>query len=104
MSLGRKQAISDPATWQAAIDAARAAVPANELDALVDRTVASIQAEMKAGRRVAYGWSGGKDSQVLRWVMELAGAPECVLAMTSGALLGCMYGAITPSPSRDVPR
>lgn len=83
-TLGRKQAIPDADAWRRAAATARDAVTDADLDALIDRTVTAVQAEMKAGRRIAYGWSGGKDSQALRWIMEQAGAGECVLAMTVG--------------------
>lgn len=82
--LGRKQAIPDADAWRQAAIAARDTIPDSELDTLIDRTVDAVRAELKAGQRVAYGWSGGKDSQALRWVMEQAGAGECVLAMTEG--------------------
>lgn len=82
--LGRKQAVPDDGAWRQAAASARAAVSDAELDALAERTVGAVRAELKAGRRVAWGWSGGKDSQALRWVMEQAGAHECVLAMTAG--------------------
>jgi 3'-phosphoadenosine 5'-phosphosulfate sulfotransferase (PAPS reductase)/FAD synthetase len=82
--LGRKQSIPDAGAWRQAAITAADSVPAAELDQLADQTVTAVRAELKAGRRIAYGWSGGKDSQALRWVMEQAGAGECVLAMTAG--------------------
>lgn len=48
---------------------------------LVNRTVDEIKRTI-AGKRVGYGWSGGKDSQALRVVMEAAGVERCVLGMT----------------------
>lgn len=34
------------------------------------------------GKKVAYGWSGGKDSQVLRYICEKAGITDAVLVTT----------------------
>ncbi len=82
--LGRKQALPDQAAWRTAMDNARRHVSDDELDALIDRTVDAVVKERQAGNRIAYGWSGGKDSQALRYVMELAGVQDCMLAMTSG--------------------
>ena len=82
--LGRKQDLADPGTWRTAISRARTAVPDAELDALVGRAVDAVRAEVSAGRTVAYAWSGGKDSQVLRYVMHAAGVTDCVLGMTVG--------------------
>lgn len=52
------------------------------IDALVDWTIGEI-ARTLGGRTAGFGWSGGKDSQALRYVAELAGYPECVLAITN---------------------
>jgi 3'-phosphoadenosine 5'-phosphosulfate sulfotransferase (PAPS reductase)/FAD synthetase len=82
--LGRKQAIPDDAAWRHAAATARQQVTDAELDQVAGKAVAAVRSELAGGRRVAFGWSGGKDSQVLRWVMEQAGAGECVLAMTAG--------------------
>lgn len=83
-ALGRKQDIADNAAWRQAIAGARQAVSDSELDQLIGRTVTAVHDEIHAGRRIAYGWSGGKDSQALRWIMEQAGISECVLAMSAG--------------------
>lgn len=57
----------------------------DQLDELVARTVAAIRHETRArGRRVGYAWSGGKDSQVLAWLMTRAGVHHSVLAVTTG--------------------
>ena len=106
-ALGRKQHISDAAAWQEAAKWDRETVTDSELDALVDKAVTGITSELAGGRRLAYGWSGGKDSQILRHVAELAGVPECILGMTTGlewpAMLrwltdhmppGCEIGAV----------
>lgn len=95
MSLGRKQGISDQRRWREAAARAAETVPAPRLDELVERTVDRILAETNAGRHVAYAWSGGKDSQVLRYVMERAGVHRCVIGMTSGLEWPAMLAWIT---------
>lgn len=45
-------------------------------------TAAERLAEATQGYDVAYGWSGGKDSQGLRLVCEAAGIRECVLVIS----------------------
>lgn len=82
MTLGRKQTVRDQAVWRAAVEHAREAWPNQRLDNLIDRTVGDIQSRVK-GKRVAYGWSGGKDSLALQHVMDLAGVEDCVLAMSN---------------------
>lgn len=84
-SLGRKQNLSDAATWDQAITHAVRTVTRTRVEDLVATAVDLIRAEANAGHRIGYGWSGGKDSQGLRYVMEQAiGNPPCVLGMTSG--------------------
>jgi 3'-phosphoadenosine 5'-phosphosulfate sulfotransferase (PAPS reductase)/FAD synthetase len=92
--LGRKQTLADQAAWQAAIAAARQTVPDAELDALIDQTVSRIEAAARDGE-VAYAWSGGKDSQVLRWCMERAGVDRAVIGMTTGLEWPAMLRWIT---------
>lgn len=81
--LGRKQRLADPAAWLAAMEHARHTVPDPELDELIDRAVDAVTRAARTSR-VAYAWSGGKDSQALRHVMALAGVHECVLGMSAG--------------------
>jgi 3'-phosphoadenosine 5'-phosphosulfate sulfotransferase (PAPS reductase)/FAD synthetase len=81
MKLARKQGIADQATWQAAIRTARAEWPDDRLDNLIDRTVTQIRT-ITRDARVAYGWSGGKDSLALEYVCDLAGITDCVLAIS----------------------
>lgn len=83
-SLGRKQTLADNQVWADAMHRAAEQVTDGEMDDLLAATIAVVEAEQRAGRRIGYGWSGGKDSQVLRYVMEQAGVQGCVLAMTSG--------------------
>jgi 3'-phosphoadenosine 5'-phosphosulfate sulfotransferase (PAPS reductase)/FAD synthetase len=79
--LGRKRA--DAGYWRQVIAHARQLVPDRRLDPLLERTVEAVRAEARQGR-VAYAWSGGKDSQALRFVMEAAGVHECVLGRSTG--------------------
>ncbi len=82
MALGRKQT-SDQAAWEAAIAGIRDGAYAwDRLDALLTRTVAAIKAHA-SGRKVAFAWSGGKDSIALRAVMTRAGIERCVFVMTN---------------------
>ncbi len=81
--LGRKQGIADQAAWEQAAEDAVRQVSAARLDDLIASTADRIRSEAARGR-LAYGWSGGKDSQVLRLVAEEAGVADCVLVMTTG--------------------
>lgn len=82
MTLGRKQSIRDQGTWQAARARSREEWPNDRLDALVDKTVENVKAVTK-GKRTAYGWSGGKDSLALQYVMEQAGIEDSVLSISA---------------------
>lgn len=93
--LGRKQALADNKIWRAAMDAAAQQVTPTEVDTLVAATVEKVRAELAAGRHIGYGWSGGKDSQALRYVMEQAGVHDCVLAMSSGLEYPAMTAWLT---------
>lgn len=53
----------------------------DEIRHLVDETVRDVQRTC-IDKRVGYAWSGGKDSQALRFVCERAGIDDCVLAIT----------------------
>lgn len=79
--LPQKQA-STQGQWLAAI-AALMADPQTPAIAgeLVEQAVARVRASAK-GRRAAFGWSGGKDSQALRLVCEQAGVTEAYLAIS----------------------
>lgn len=81
--LGRKQNIRDQQQWHASIAAAVANTDPAELDNLVSTAADAIRERAKT-QRIGYGWSGGKDSQVLRYLMSLAGIETCVLGMTTG--------------------
>jgi len=83
MNLGRKQAHPESGAWTDAMRRAREAIDRADLDRLIDQTVDRVRREKQRGR-LAYGWSGGKDSQALRFVMEQAGVDLAVLGMTVG--------------------
>jgi 3'-phosphoadenosine 5'-phosphosulfate sulfotransferase (PAPS reductase)/FAD synthetase len=46
-------------------------------------TAAAVR-QVCRGRRVAFAWSGGKDSLALQVIMRAAGIEECVFGMTRG--------------------
>lgn len=94
MKLGRKQNIRDNADWRNALAHARTHVTDAELDDLVTVTVDAIRTEAKT-QRIAYGWSGGKDSQVLSYLMNQAGIDTCVLGMTIGLEWPAMLAWLT---------
>ena len=80
--IGRKQA----ATHEDFVRALRTitqTVPRATYDVLVERTVAAIKREIGTPDKVAYAWSGGKDSIALRAVCEKAGIKQCVFGMTN---------------------
>lgn len=53
------------------------------MDELVARTVEVIRRQALVSR-IGYAWSGGRDSQVLAYLMGLARVEQCVLATTTG--------------------
>ncbi|MBH8609321.1 phosphoadenosine phosphosulfate reductase family protein [Thermoactinomyces sp. CICC 10521] len=79
--LGKKQAISND-DWLRAMQQIEERVSKAEIDSLIDRTVEDVHKNTK-GQNVAFGWSGGKDSLALQFVMEQAGIEACVFAMSN---------------------
>lgn len=77
----RKQ-ISSQADWLRAWEAAETLVPSAQLDALIARTLSEMR-EQVSGRRVAFAWSGGKDSLVIEWLCSQLGVTQGVFAMTN---------------------
>jgi 3'-phosphoadenosine 5'-phosphosulfate sulfotransferase (PAPS reductase)/FAD synthetase len=83
-----KQRESDPADWTRTLDHQRQLLQQpdyqQQVEQLVERTAEQLQRDLTAlgASRIAYGWSGGKDSQVLQVVCETAGIHECILAIT----------------------
>jgi 3'-phosphoadenosine 5'-phosphosulfate sulfotransferase (PAPS reductase)/FAD synthetase len=82
--LGRKQANADSSAWEQAADLAEKNITPGQLDDLTAAAAAAVRAHAREGRHIGYGWSGGKDSQALRYVMDAAGITDCVLGMTTG--------------------
>lgn len=77
--LGMKQRASNEA-WLEAAQNIESLVGRDELDALVEKTVADIR-EKTAGKTAAYAWSGGKDSIVLGKICEMAGIMQCMIGI-----------------------
>jgi len=93
-TLGRKQGLPDSEHWRRVMQHSVQAIGTANLDNLIDRTVESIRAEARVNR-LAHAWSGGKDSQVLRWLFEQAGQWPSVLGMTTGLEWPAMLGWLT---------
>ncbi len=60
-------------TWLDVIQNIKLLVPKPELDNLIERTVRNIKKKIKSGAGFGLAWSGGKDSQVLRFVLTETG-------------------------------
>ena len=78
--LGRKQKIKN-SDWINAYARIEQLVTKEELNEVVDRTIADIKAKTE-GKKAAYAWSGGKDSIVLGEICRLAGIKACVLVIS----------------------
>lgn len=80
MSLGRKKNI-DNAAWVTAFESIESAVTKKEIQQLEKDTVQQIR-DVTKDKKVAYAWSGGKDSIALRLLCEKAGIKACMFAHT----------------------
>jgi len=69
--IGRKQT-SKNSEWLHALANIESIVTEDEVDAAIDKAVNDVL-HVTSGKKVAYGWSGGKDATALRHVCELAG-------------------------------
>lgn len=78
--LGRKQSL-DIHAWNAARATINDVVTPEHLQTLIARTITEIRA-ITANRRATYGWSGGKDSIALGWLMEQAGIHDSLLVIS----------------------
>ena len=78
--ISRKQR-SNEAEWQNALLNIENIISLEEVDILAKRTIAEIKA-VSSGKRVGYGWSGGKDSIVLASLCERAGIHNSVFIAT----------------------
>lgn len=81
--LGRKQA-SDHAHWQAVARQIVHDYPRPLYLEILGTTLTQIRATIArhGWKRLAFGWSGGKDSVALEFVMRAAGISECVLVIS----------------------
>lgn len=77
--IGRKQQTSET-DWHVAIAGIESTVYRSAVEARMAATVRSVR-ETCAGKRVAYGWSGGKDSVLLGEVMRRAGFAQCCMVI-----------------------
>jgi tRNA(Ile)-lysidine synthase TilS/MesJ len=78
--LGRKQHITHE-EFVRALENIERLVPRAQFERLFAQTVDEV-AKFCAGKKVAYAWSGGKDSIALRFVCEAVGIQECVFGMS----------------------
>lgn len=78
----RRKQVTTQAEWLHAWEHAETLMPAAKLDALVTHTLNEMRKHLK-GRKVAFAWSGGKDSLVIEYLMQRLGHERCVLAMTN---------------------
>lgn len=77
----RRKQSSAQDEWEATLRSIRGGgYPAARLDRLIDKTVTEVR-RVTAGKRVAFAWSGGKDSIALEYVMRQAGITDCVMGM-----------------------
>lgn len=77
--LGRKQKISNDDWIKAAVQIEKL-VSRQQIETAAERVLTDIQ-KRTAGKKVAYAWSGGKDSLVLGHICEQAGIYASVLAV-----------------------
>lgn len=79
--LGRKQAVHND-QWVRRFQDIEKYVSQDEVDHMVDVAVDDIRLKTK-GLNVAYGWSGGKDSIALQFVMDQAGIDQAMFARSN---------------------
>ena len=77
--LGRKQTIKNE-DWLNAVERIEELISREEIVSLVDSTVETIY-QNTMGKKVAYAWSGGKDSIVLGKLCEMAGIHSCMMGI-----------------------
>jgi len=80
MSIGRKKNIDNP-KWIEVFGKIEELVSADEVNRLEKDVVDEIKKTV-AGKKVAYAWSGGKDSIVLGKLCESANITDCMFAHT----------------------
>lgn len=74
----RRKQVSSQKEWVNFFNNAEYYISKGEIDALTYNTVEEL-VKTTAGKRVAYGWSGGKDSIVVQKLCELAGIEKAVI-------------------------
>lgn len=79
VELGRKQKTQNEA-WLSAMDNIEDAISRQELDDLSGKTIEAVQSAA-ADKKVAYAWSGGKDSIVLGKLCEAAGITDSMIGV-----------------------
>lgn len=79
MKLGRKQRVSSQVEWWTAWHAIDEQSP--EVARVFDDAVARVASRARR-ERVAFAWSGGKDSLALELVCRAAGVEQCVLSIS----------------------
>lgn len=73
----KKKQATTQRDWTDIVSKIKTIVPKSEIDAKIKSSVIDIE-KMTSGKKVAYSWSGGKDSIALRFVCEKAGIKDCV--------------------------
>jgi 3'-phosphoadenosine 5'-phosphosulfate sulfotransferase (PAPS reductase)/FAD synthetase len=80
-SISKKQ-VSDQAEWVTAWLEIEKRVPKHVIDEKIAKTIKEVKS-LVAGKRVAFAWSGGKDSIALEFVMRHAGVKECLIGISN---------------------
>ena len=78
--LGKKQH-EDNSKFQLVYDNIEEYCSKEHVDNLIDETLVKIKARV-SGLNVGYGWSAGKDSTVLKFLMDELDINQCVMGMT----------------------
>ncbi len=82
LTVGAKQN-GNNARWQYIWENIESIIPRQQAVKLVERKAAEV-ASFARKHSCGYAWSGGKDSQPLRLICEMAGVTQCVMGMTIG--------------------
>jgi len=78
--LGRKQTLTNE-DWLELVNNIGSVITRAEVELKTAKTIEEIK-RVAADRRVAYSWSGGKDSLVLHKLCEAAGITQCFIVLT----------------------
>lgn len=77
--LGRKQRIKN-SDWIDTFEKIDQLVTKEDLEQLINKTIRDVKKKIK-GKKVAYAWSGGKDSLVLSKICQEAGIMPCIFVI-----------------------